>query len=52
MPRKTFTDENGNRHDLSAKTEEELAIKIYLRKREIAEGKYGVTKNITRNKAL
>lgn len=47
MPRKTFTDENGNRHDISAKTEEDLAIKIYLRKREIAEGKYGMVRNIT-----
>ncbi|MGI5927846.1 MAG: tyrosine-type recombinase/integrase [Thermacetogeniaceae bacterium] len=46
MLRKTFTYE-GKRYDITAKTEEELAVKIAMRKRDLQEGKEIITRNMT-----
>lgn len=49
--RKTFRDEiTGKRVDLTARTPEELAAKIALRKRDIEEGKVVISKNMTVDK--
>jgi integrase len=51
MLRKTFTDETtGKRVDLTARTPEELAAKIALRKKDISEGKVLISKNMTVDK--
>jgi integrase len=45
MPRKTFW-YGGKKHDLTAKTTEELAVKVYQRKKDIDDGITRISKNM------